>query len=70
MLWIGVQPGEAAPKSARAQDASRTGRSDAWHRPPTAAEALKFNAKRYHVPIGSELVTTAKGQLEQSTGFA
>ncbi len=35
----------------RLRAAQRTGRSAAWHRPPTVAEAPKFNARLYQRSI-------------------
>ena len=46
--------------SARAAD--RTGRSAAWHRPPTVSEAPGFKANPYNGPIGTQCVRRGRHQ--------
>jgi hypothetical protein len=36
--------------------AQRSGRSAAWHTPPTIAEAPEFNAEHYHGSVGRLLL--------------
>jgi hypothetical protein len=57
------QPGRAFGRSLRRKRvfraAQRTGRSAAWHRPPTAAEAPNVNARLYQRSFGTRCATSA-----------